>query len=560
MPKSNNKNVENEKKEILRMIRANQDSFTMFLEAAYLRLLRDGKLINPNNERKLISEKSEAEFNRFSQLFCDFSEFELKSLIKEAVFGLFNKDSFHSTRQLNQVVYNLLGLDKPDCNAVLDAFCSEGDFLVSLLSPDIQENRVPSAIYACDPNQTKTFIADLLADIFGTGSTKVKVAYEDCLVALPDIEFNRARIFGPLAVRKQDEISNVNTTLFPDLPSKNIAHSQWSYIDRIFKNDIPDFRAVALVTGNALWDSQTETYRSRFIESGYLEGVIALPQRVVPFTSVSLFLLVLSNGNKQVKFLDAASFVLKEIKGLGGNDMAVNLDVGRLIDGYDLCQTVKPVEQAAALKNLVPSIANAKKKEIKNAIRLGDFADVFAGSQYTLRNFADVLSDEWTGHSILTSNDINDHYINCEALQNIVFRDGKFDKFAVEFGDVIISAKSSKIKIGVVDFQPKGKIIVTGGMIVVRPLKDKLNPFYLKAFFDSELGQQELKTIQKGVVVVSINAKDVSEIAIPYVDMQKQERIACKYQNNVSSLIALREETKKIEKTLAGLFDEEVTE
>ncbi len=54
-----------------------------------------------------------------------------------------------------------------------------------------------------------------------------------------------------------------------------------------------------------------------------------------------------------------------------------------------------------------------------------------------------------------------------------VFKNRKFDKFAVKFGDVIVTSKSSKIKTVVIDIEPKEKILVTGGMLIVRPQSDK---------------------------------------------------------------------------------------
>ena len=97
-------------------------------------------------------------------------------------------------------------------------------------------------------------------------------------------------------------------------------------------------------------------------------------------------------------------------------------------------------------------------------------------------------------------------------------------------------------------------------MIIIRPNKEKLNPIYLKAFLDSELGQQELRMIQKGSIIVSINAKDLSNIDVPYLDIKKQEQIAKSYQNNVSSLIALKEEAREIENKLKNILDERKTE
>ena len=375
-----------------------------------------------------------------------------------------------------------------------------------------------------------------------------------------NIEFNRARIFGPLGIKSKARTLKSSTRLFDEIPNKTILNSEWEYIDAMFQKDIVDFRAVALVTGKNLWDSQTEAYRKSFIKSGYLEGIIELPQKALPNTGVHLFLLVLSNQNKQVKLLDASDLIIKNKNRFSDYERVANLDIGGILDQYFDDRCVKSIEEVLRFKNLTPSITNVKKKEIQNGVRLSDIADVFTGNQYTIKNFSGMLSDVETGYSILTSNDIADFYINLSSLRHINYSDGKLDKYAIQNGDVIVTSKSSKVKVGVVDFEPKERIIVTGGMIIIRPNKEKLNPIYLKAFLDSELGQQELRMIQKGSIIVSINAKDLSNIDVPYLDIKKQEQIAKSYQNNVSSLIALKEEAREIENKLKNILDERKTE
>ena len=168
-----------------------------------------------------------------------------------------------------------------------------------------------------------------------------------------------------------------------------------------------------------------------------------------------------------------------------------------------------------------------------------------------------MLSSEPTGYRILTSSDIEDGVVDWKGLRSIIYNDDKFDKYAVKKDDVVVTSKSSKVKTVVVDIEPKEKILVTGGMIIVRPDIKLLNPTYLKIFLDSEQGQNALKRIQKGSIIITINSKELSTVLIPVIDIDKQIEKANKYNEKLTTLYALKQEAKKLEDALKNFYLDE---
>ena len=156
----------------------------------------------------------------------------------------------------------------------------------------------------------------------------------------------------------------------------------------------------------------------------------------------------------------------------------------------------------------------------------------------------------------MTSSDIEDGVVSWSNLQSIDYKDNKFDKFAVKYGDVVVTSKSSKVKTVVVDIEPKEKILVTGGMLIVRPDQEKLNPTYLKMFLDSKDGQAAIKSIQKGVAIVTITASGLETIEVPLIDISKQEKKADIYNMKLSTLIAYKNEIRKIESSLEDILSD----
>lgn len=124
----------------------------------------------------------------------------------------------------------------------------------------------------------------------------------------------------------------------------------------------------------------------------------------------------------------------------------------------------------------------------------------------------------------MTSSDIENGMVRWESLRSIDIKDNKFDKFAVQYGDVVVTSKTSKVKIAVVDIDPKEKVLVTGGMLIIRPKLDKLNLTYLKMFLDSKMGQSALKSIQKGTVIVTVTAGGLSMIEILMIDINTRQK------------------------------------
>jgi len=196
--------------------------------------------------------------------------------------------------------------------------------------------------------------------------------------------------------------------------------------------------------------------------------------------------------------------------------------------------------------------------EPDNGIPLSEVAEVFTGSQYTQKRFSEMFTEDETGYKILTSSDIEDGLINYEKLKSFVPEDGRYDKFAVKTNDLIITSKSSIVKMVVIDNIKDEKIIVTGGMIIVRPNPDKLNSTYLKIILESKYGQNVIKSIQKGLVIVTINAKSLAGILISLPDIHYQNQIANKYNTKLATLLAYKKEISNIEDDLKNFYYEEI--
>ena len=130
----------------------------------------------------------------------------------------------------------------------------------------------------------------------------------------------------------------------------------------------------------------------------------------------------------------------------------------------------------------------------------------------------------------------------------------KYKKYMLQDGDVIISARGTKISTAVAENIKDRNIIATGNLIVVR-CNDTLEPYYLKAFFDSDDGNLCLSVAQTGSTIFAINPKQLCELQYDSIDMEKQKRIAEKEKALINELHESIHRVETLRRNIAGVYD-----
>ena len=457
-----------------------------------------------------------------------------------------------SNNAITELVYELLDIDDAG-HIVYDMGSGSGTFLAKVFKKTREKGYYLKDLFGTEINIDEALASQMALSILSDGTVNPFIKAGNALEE--KMPFTRAFVFPPLNMKKMLDQSRPSR-LFPEIEFTNRNTSEWLFVDQLLGDAPYDYRAVALVSGRALFNDADKTFRNKLVQSGLLESIIELPNGSLNFIGVKIYLLIFSKGNKEVKFIDASNILENSPKRFN----KVELPVDQIIKLYkDKSAPRKKLSELDGLNNLVPSSVLLDVKKPKNGTPLCELAEVFTGNQYTLGVFEKngMLSNKPTGYRILTSSDIEDGLVDWKNLRPIVYDDDKFDKYAVKKNDIVVTSKSSKVKTVVVDIEPKEKILVTGGMIIVRPNTELLNPTYLKIFLDSEQGQNALKAIQKGATIITINSKELSTILIPLIDLRKQADTANKYNEKLTTLYALKQEAKKLEDSLKNFFMDE---
>jgi type I restriction enzyme M protein len=374
------------------------------------------------------------------------------------------------------------------------------------------------------------------------------------LVGCPS--YTKGYVFPPLALRL-DPIVSRNFTCKEGKLDFSRASEEWMFVFRALDGLGKNGRLVTLLPESALFKSQDGPIRKYLLDNGLLEGIISLPVNSLSWAGAKTDLLVLSRGNKSFKILDAEPvlFGLPK-KGLSSHEAAV--DIYNAFNSPDVKtmenSNVESVDSNLSLSSLrcVDLYAG-----LSNPTLLTDVADVLRGCPLTLANFKDDLARTETDFRILTSSDIEDGVINYRKLAYLA--DGKkYSKYSVRKGDIVVTTKSTKVKMAVVNDEPEGMVIVTGGMLIVRPKTEKVDGTFLKMFFDSSKGREILTSVQKGVVINTISYRDFVRVKIPCPPISVQRDMADKYNQMLDDYSKAKSDLVDMENRLVDFYDDSV--
>jgi len=324
-----------------------------------------------------------------------------------------------------------------------------------------------------------------------------------------------------------------------------------------------DGRALSVVKINTLSNPKNKNIRKYFIENGYIESIILLPENILIGSSVSLALIVFSKGNKKIRFVDASNFYTKERRKKGDrlNPTKKILEENNIRDIFKFLNSddnseisiSKGIEEFSendynldVIENIevIPEFENSKK--IKELIDKKIIKDIIRGSQISLDELKDLRSHEETPYIYLTLSNINDGFIEYENIEDYLKKiPEKQEKFCIKNNAFLISKIGNPpYKFVVAQIPENRKIIASGNFAIIEVNEKKLNPWYLAAFFMTDIGVKVLKKAYIGVNFSSLSIKKLEEIAIPVPSIEEQNRIAQRYIDAITEIKNMKKDLK----------------
>ena len=133
---------------------------------------------------------------------------------------------------------------------------------------------------------------------------------------------------------------------------------------------------------------------------------------------------------------------------------------------------------------------------------------------------------------VINISDMTETGVEYGHLGMIEEEERKIARYALEEGDVLITARGTIVKTAV--FQKQPFTCITSANINVIRSTGTLRGAYLKLFLDSPVGGKLLKSLQRGSTVVNLNYKDLAELEIPVPPIQVQEALIAEYNTGLT--------------------------
>lgn len=315
-------------------------------------------------------------------------------------------------------------------------------------------------------------------------------------------------------------------------------------------------KAIALTSLGCLFTDLDKGAREHFIKYGFINTIIKLPGKLFSSTSIPLALIVLSRGNEKVRFVDASDIYTA---GRRQNELSEK-DLQTILESCD-----KDNEHSIVIDNtqlaendyyLMPERYRASLTEIQNGQELKELVSFKRGMIIKASDLDTITADESTPSNAfyLRLSDITNGVIN-DTLPKLKQIDPEFVDYQLEDKDIILSRNGSPFKIAIFNGKPGEKVYPVGNLYVLRANSKKIDPYYLKAYLESEQGIGLLKGILTGVTIQVISLEKLKAMQIPVPSMEEQQQISERYLAILDELEILRLKTIAAKEKLVHVLD-----
>ena len=327
-------------------------------------------------------------------------------------------------------------------------------------------------------------------------------------------------------------------------------------------------RAVVLLPEVALANQTSGAFAARdyLARSGYLDCVISLPGRMLERSQVGMALLVLARKEERrtVRMVDAtglgkrgrrfdtlppdtATRIVNAVYGFGNPENW----------NSEHCKDIPLVEILEKDCNL-SAHRHFEKRDVPNfpdAVRFGDvLEEVERGANVSSGDLDELLSEDEGVCRYLVPGDIDTGVVS-SRLPSLKMLPPRAP--VLQEGDLLLVRTGSAPKIAVFEDIFGGPVVPSANLFVCRLRRDRVDPWYLRAFFESGAGKTLLASVATGSFVRSISLASLSEMRIPLPPLFRQREIGGIFRTKFRRYRELRAAAEEEARGLADVFPAE---
>lgn len=490
----------------------------------------------------------------------------LQSLLEKYPADLFkavvldNSEDMHSTPEsLIRLAQSVLDIKEKD--SVADIGCGSGNFLISCAL-----NTPGAAYYGCELSITVGEIARIRAEILKEyhPETDFNIESFDAFVLNRERDYRGkfSKVFSnyPFGMMARGgtgaEYLEYVTGQAPEV--KRVRSADWLYNHIAIEMLDDGGKAVVIMTDGGLFSNLDKDIRTYFVEQGWIEAVVKLPERLFNYTGIGTNLVVLSKGNKYIRFVNASHIFQQErrIRLFSDSDVETIVEMLGTDGDYSVAVDCEDVLKNDSELMVTEYLKVADKlMEKLNPVALSSVTEtVLRGAPLNAKELDALASQEETDYQYLMLQNVHDGRVDTD-LPYLTEISEKNQKYCLRDEDLILSKNSAPFKVAVAKTGKK-QIVANGNLYVLRLNKEKILPYYLQAYFQSESGQRALDSISNGTMLKSISVDSLRRLEIPVPAMELQKKIADEFEAKIQELAMLENRMKRVRRVLGSVFEE----
>ena len=449
----------------------------------------------------------------------------------------------------------ILNCSKKD--VVADICCGGGSFIVEHIIKGSG-----AVVTGYEINVDKIIIAKIRIALLGG---KSEVVIGNVFETIPESDKKFDKIFSNYPFGLRLKMLNTDVPYLSGLFTDNPAFTKATSSDWIFNSLICDAltqkgKAVAIITNGSTWNNIDIAARRHFVENGLIESVIALPKNMFSFSGVATSLVVFSHGNKSIRLVDASNTCVQGRRMNMFSDENIEDIVSALNEDSDISKSISLEELRDNDYSLHFGRYVNVPVDIENGVKFKSIIKrITRGAPCTAKELDEMTSEVPTNAQYLMLSNIKDGMID-DDLHYITGVDDKLKKYCLKNNNLILSKNGYPYKVAVVNIDGDKQILANGNLYIIELDEEKANPYYIKAFLDSEDGIAVLKSITVGATIPNIGVEDLKSIMIPLPSMEEQERIANKYQAARDEVFILKKRLEQAVNRLQHCLDDDKEE
>lgn len=339
---------------------------------------------------------------------------------------------------------------------------------------------------------------------------------------------------------------------------KRPVHADWAFNKLLVDSIKDEGKAVAIMSAGSAFVGQDMPMRKRFVENGWISAVVALPTGAfAPYSLISTCLVVLSHGEKSVRFVDATDLGAVARRTTDLDEESISEVIARLNEDSDKSRLVSVDEIAARDYDLCAERYLFKEIEVPYGVPFGSVVKrITRGAAVGAKKLDDLSSSEETSVGYLNVRSINDGRID-DDLPSLREVEPKFEKYLVQDGSLVLSKAINTIKFAVAEVPEGRKVLASSNLYVVELDREKINPYFLAAFLASPTGKELLSRAAVGTTLLSLPVANLNEVKVPLPPLDEQQSVANAYRAKLDEIKVLKLQLERSRQELADIFDEE---